>query len=271
MDARETIAVVRKLRPGWRWVLVLVLVLVGCGAATTTATTVGTDDACGARTGLVVEAPEVIAGTWNEGSVIVGGTGTVTVRWCGEGTVVVERTTGMGSAGSAWELAYDPAAATLAHGDAVSHDVPGPAVPSVIELTAYATTAAGTPIRAHGRIRGELPALFVAERDACLADGGTWGPVGLAQTFACDRPTHDAGQRCLSRADCEGPCVDDHHEVPTTPPDGRTCPAGQEVRLHVGTCASHTLMFGCAPRLDDVLTECVAPGMASRSHTVCVD
>lgn len=245
--------------------------LVGCGAAAAPSVALApTSSLCDGHDGLVVELPGPIAASWN-GPLILGGTASATIRWCGAGTIVVERMTLAEPHGGITEYAFDPAATRLAHGEATERNIHGSAAPIAIPLSVFARDAAGTEIVAHAEVVSVLPPDFVAARDACLAQHGTFGPVGLAQSFACDRPTADAGRRCLSSAECEGSCLEDHVEVTTSPPDGRACSAGQEVRLHVGACAGHTLVFGCSPRLDEVMTECVVPGLASRHQLTCVD
>lgn len=256
------------MRGGW------VVLLVGCGAASAGASVpvapASVDPCTDAPAGFSIVVPDAIASTWN-GSTIVGGTASVTLRHCGEGTITVERMTlGDGGPGGAeWEL--DPSLARLAHGQALTREIRGTAEPRELTLIAHARDEHGTEVIARATTHAVLDPRFVSERDACVAAGGTFAPAGLSGDFVCDRPTHDAGRRCLSSAECEGPCLDDHVEVTTTPPDQRTCAAGEEVRLHVGACSARSLQFGCGPLLTTVTTECAAPGRASRLHTVCVD
>lgn len=248
----------------------LTLVL-GCGAASPPASVVlpAPPDACGAAHGLVLEVPENIPATWEHG-ISFGGHAQVVARWCGEGAVVVTTMHVAYERGGSADYAFDPDVARLDHGASLSRDVEGPAVPQSIVID-IAAMAGERTITATATTRSTESPTFVAERDACVADDGTFAPMGLSHQYACDRPTHDAGRRCLSSADCEGACIDAAVEVTTTPPDGRTCAPGEEVRLHVGTCDTHTIRFGCAPRLSSVLTECAIPGQVGRVHTVCVD
>jgi hypothetical protein len=146
-----------------------------------------------------------------------------------------------------------------------------PVEPSELVVTVDAQDENGAAIVARAATQSALAPAFVAARDACLADGGVFGPQGLAGAFTCDRPTHDAGQRCLSAADCEGACLDDHVEPSATPPESGPCAAGEIARVHVGACASRSVMFGCAPRLDTPQIECARPDAPMRAHTVCVD
>lgn len=251
--------------------LLVTFLLVGCGGAAPPVAAPATD-ACADATGLVVEVPATVPSRWND-ALIVGGTGTATFRWCGEGTVVIDRArlAHDDGAGGSTEWAFDPASARLAHGQSLPRDFTGTADPGVQTLTVTARDDAGREITARAVVQSVLDPTFVAARDTCLAGGGTFGPVGMARIFACDSPTHDAGQRCLSSHDCEGACLDAGTEVTTSPPDGRTCAPGEQVRLHVGTCAATTLHFGCAALLEEVLTECVPAGHLTRTHTVCVD
>lgn len=259
--------------------------LVACGAGTTHLTTGAAPGAtaavapelgvtraspCGDARSLVVEpAAPIVARV--SGATLTGGEGTIRIRWCGEASVVVDEVRLVGPGDATLVRALDSASAHLAHGEALDVTVTGTATPATLVVEATARDAAGAPVLARGSVECvEAPAL-VATRDTCVAAGGTFAPAGLAGAFACDRPTSDAGRPCLSAADCEGPCLEDRVEVVTSAPDGRACPAGEELRLHRGVCADHTLLFGCAPRLLDVTTECARPAMASRRSTVCVD
>ena len=218
----------------------------------------------------MIEAPATIPGTWS-GALLIAGRAPVAIRWCGAGVVVVDRMTVASGSGGLTEHAFDHATSRLAHGASIAREIAGSGTPGDVAIAVFAIDASGASIEARGSTRAELAPDFVAERDRCLADGGSFGPVGMARTFACDRPTHDAGRRCLSGADCEGPCLEDHTELTASPPDGRTCAPGEELHLHVGACASHSLLFGCAPRLDEARTECVAPGRPRGRRLVCVD
>ena len=60
----------------------------------------------------------------------------------------------------------------------------------------------------------------------CLAQGGVWGPQGLAQTEMCDLPATDAGQPCADSSQCQGLCL-----AGNTP--------------GTGACSPRTLNFGC--------------------------
>ena len=194
------------------------------------------------------------------------------MRWCGEGTVALASVTltPVGEAsGSRWEL--DPTLPPLRHGEVRTQRIHGPAVPQVLSITVVARDDHGRELVVSATTEAVPDPAFVAAEDACTARGGSFHPVGLAQNFACDAPTHDAGRRCSSSDECEGPCIFDHAEVATTSPDGRTCAAGEELRVHVGACSARSILFGCHARLTEVTTECVRPGALMGRRVVCSD
>ena len=46
-----------------------------------------------------------------------------------------------------------------------------------------------------------------AQRNACEADGGRFGPGGLSGTLVCYRQPPDAGKACRTSADCTSDCL----------------------------------------------------------------
>jgi hypothetical protein len=77
---------------------------------------------------------------------------------------------------------------------------------------------------------------FLAEkRDKCLADGGTFQPMGLARSPGCIRYAKDAGKPCLGKGDCEAACL--YVYAPGVRPQ-----SGMEA---VGQCAPNDNPFGC--------------------------
>lgn len=86
--------------------------------------------------------------------------------------------------------------------------------------------------------------------------------MGMIGRELCDCPTHDAGARCLSSADCEGACLFDHAE--TAPSD--RCAPGEVEQTIVGRCQDRTRLSGCHPRLDPRVA-CVRTGMGMRASS----
>jgi hypothetical protein len=229
------------------------------------------DDPCGAASGLVLTPPETIPAQWDGRGLSVGGEAPLEVRWCGEGEVVVETVT-MGPPESTALVRYDldPDHGRLAHGARLTRMLRGWAEPQPLRIHVLARQA-GVAIEADTETRTTEEPALVSARAECEAAHGTFGPVGMVGSLACTRPTRDAGQRCLSSAECEGACLEDHVETVDAAPDGQTCTAPETMRLHVGRCDTQVPRFGCAPRLSEVHAECVRPGMATRRSLVCVD
>jgi hypothetical protein len=69
-------------------------------------------------------------------------------------------------------------------------------------------------------------------RERCIADGGTYQPLGLSRSYGCIRPTRDGGKACRSRADCEVACLY----------SGGSPPSGMEA---AGQCAPDNNRLGC--------------------------
>lgn len=255
-----------------RWTHVLMAIgITGCGAAAPAAQArlASSDRSCVGIEGLALEAPTEIPSQWT-GSLTMAGEARVRVRWCGQGRVVVETITMTFDGGGDSEWALDPLASALTHGETLDQAIHGTADVRELTIRATARDAAGREMLAEAVTQSVLDPRLVAARDECTAASGTFGPVGMAQTYACDRPTHDAGQRCASSADCEGPCIDDHVEVRANG-EAAGCASGQVQEVHVGACYARSLLFGCASRLDEPYAECVTPGPLRGRRIVCVD
>lgn len=69
--------------------------------------------------------------------------------------------------------------------------------------------------------------------EACLAQGGRWGRVGLRGAALCNLPTHDAGKSCTDHKQCEGACITGNPKVWLFPNDA------------FGHCAEWTQTVGC--------------------------
>lgn len=231
-------------------------------------------DPCTDRDGLVIDRLEPIVSEW-QGAVTVGGHGPVMVRWCGAGAVTVASVTVSSPEGARFVRELDPAAAGLEAGASLAVEVSAPARAQRLEVVVLATDEEGRSHSASAPLQSAEDPELVTQRDACEAAGGQWGAHGMLGRQSCDRPTHDAGQRCTSSADCESFCVEDGDEPLTgSPPVGveePRCGAGQQPRLLVGHCHERSLPFGCHPRLREVTIECIAPGAARRGHMLCVD
>lgn len=239
----------------------------------------GAVDRCTGHDGLEIDPVAPIAADW-QGAVTIGGHGEVTVRWCGEGTVsIVSLTLGPDDGGELGAARFirspDPARARLVRGGSLTDEIAAPAQPGPLLLVVEATTDRGETITARAPLESVDDPERAALRGECVAAGGTWGPHGMMGHESCDRPTRDAGQRCTSDADCEGPCI----ETGTEPlgggaPPGVAVPAcgpGRQPHLAIGRCHDRSLRFGCHPRLFDVTIECVGPVLGRRVHAVCVD
>jgi hypothetical protein len=235
-------------------------------------------DPCAGATSLVIEPIAPIEADW-QGALVVGGWARVTVRWCGQGTIAVEALTVRrpDADGEPPLRIRNPAPerARLAHGDALVDEVWGAPTPATLVLEVTAVGPDGAALAASAPFESVDDPERARLRAECAARGGRWGPQGLAQGEMCDAPTRDAGQRCLSDDECEGPCIDVGTEpLPVSLPAGVEVPAcgpGREPRLLVGRCHDRSIRFGCHPRLHEVTIECIAPGFARRAHTVCVD
>ncbi len=237
-------------------------------------------DRCAGHDDLFLEPVAPIAADW-QGAVTVGGLASVTVMWCGAGMVTVTSVTLLrpATADAPVQPLYvrEPDATTgrLACGEALTIEVSAPAMPASLEVVALATDASGAQHTARIAVEAVDDPERAALRAECEAAGGEWSAHGLAGVESCDRPTRDAGQRCTSDADCEGPCLETGTEPLTgTTPVGvvvPSCGGGGELRLVVGRCHDRSLRFGCFARLEDVRVECIAPGFARRSRVVCVD
>jgi hypothetical protein len=241
---------------------------VGGGAVATPAS--ASADPCAHESGLVLEAPISIPSRWDGEGSIVAGQAPLTMRWCGERTASIVSLTIEGDGGGTWQREFDPSAAPLDHGGALTYPIDGRAQPGALHLRVIARASDGAMIEASADTRSEEDPTLARARTDCDAAHGVLGPVGLAGSIRCTRPTLDGGRRCLSSSDCEGLCLEDHLEDITNAPDGRTCAVGEHLRLHVGRCDTQTPRFGCTSRLDEVTSECIGPGLRGRS-VVCAD
>ena len=227
-----------------------------------------TVDPCAGHDGLVID-PLEIAARWDGGALVVGGEGGLHVRWCGRGIATLTRIEVGDELGrTLFEL--DPAWAHLTYGESFTRVVLGRAAPS-IETVRVIGEVAGAPIETTGAIRSvDAPELATA-RHECAAAGGTFGPVGMASTLACTRPTSDAGARCYSSAECEGFCLADGFEDATSAPEA-ACPEGTTFRLRVGHCDAVIPHFGCFPELSERGGLCFGPrSRAPHVYSVCHD
>ena len=244
-----------------------------------TSNTETVDDPCAAHDGLVLSPPAAITADW-QGAVTQGGTGTLGISWCGEGAVTVRKVTVRRV-----DTEQTTEQTVMIHESSPERRLV-PQQTITVELHAPAAVGTlGVVVNAEGDdgrehvARTTVAALDdperTAQRKACLDAGGSWGPRGLLGLEACDRPTKDAGKRCLSDAECEGACLDDGDEpVAGQLPAGvgqPPCTTGQQPRLLVGRCDTKVLRFGCHARLRTVRVECVAPDMGRRKRMVCVD
>jgi len=197
----------------------------------------------------------------------------------GHGVSIVSLTLGRRGATGELEAARsirnpDPARARLTRGGSLTDGLWAPAQPGPLVLVVEATTDLGQTVTARAHLESVDDPERVALRTECEAAGGTWAPHGMAGHESCDRPTSDAGQRCTSDADCEGPCLDSGTEPLGDPPPGVDVPAcgpGRQPHLLVGRCHARSLRFGCHARLFEVTIECLGPAFGRRAHTVCVD
>lgn len=251
-------------------VLVLVVVLASCGqppsdpapAPSSAGEESSALDGCGDRVGLVLEQPAPIAAEWS-GATMVGGTGELTMRWCGAGALHL----GQIEIGEPEEsFATGELELELGPREAVRMGIPGLSVPGSARLVVRGE-AGGVPVSA------ETTVTFVDDPDhahavsACEARGGTFLPAGSARIEHCDRPTADANTPCYSDASCEGACI----ATGTEPDAAAGCAPGEERVRFVGHCSERTVTFGCMARLLEPQTECRVIGRASRLPQICSD
>lgn len=226
-------------------------------------------DPCAGHDGLALAPPE-IASRWDGGALVVGGSGPLVVRWCGRGLATITRIEiGDGASGrTLYEL--DAAWAHLTYGESLTRVVTGRAAPATLTVRVTGEVD-GAPIEASVELASVEDPELAAARAVCAAEGGRFGPVGMAQSLACTRPTHDAGRRCLSSADCEGLCIAERFEDAASSPDGRDCPEGTRLRVHVGHCDEIVPRFGCVAELHEPESACFGPRSLGRSSLVCHD
>ncbi len=161
-------------------------------------------------------------------------------------------------AGADMEFNFGPDAATLSHGGSLEFQIMGSVSLTTQRLTITALTEDGRTVTAEASIFSvESPDLARA-RAECAAVQGTYR-MGRGGAY-CDRPTRDEGRRCVQDADCDSACIPDHHEAVAVAPDGRTCPAGEQLRLFVGTCHGRSPYPECAPRIPQIVSYCHVRG-----------
>ncbi|WP_017931175.1 hypothetical protein [Robiginitomaculum antarcticum] len=87
----------------------------------------------------------------------------------------------------------------------------------------------------------------MSEKAACQAQGGSYGPAGLAGMDYCNLSYSDAGQVCTDSGQCEGRCLANDFDA-----------AGYDA---TGQCEADTNPFGCN---SEIIGGEVQPGL-------CVD
>ena len=110
-----------------------------------------------------------------------------------------------------------------------------------------ATTAAPAT---HEKISFDGKRATPAERNVCVAAGGTVRPDGILGHDQCIRPYPDAGESCKSKDDCLGRCLlspdsDDDVDQPTDD----------------GVCQAMDSPFGCMTEVDEGIVQ----------WTICID
>ncbi|MFO0686705.1 MAG: hypothetical protein U0234_31880 [Sandaracinus sp.] len=229
-----------------------------------------TVDPCAGQEGLAVASLEVPS-RWDGGALVVGGRAPLVVRWCGHGIATIQRIEVEDDASGRTLYELDPEWAHLTYGESITRVVTGRAAPGTQTVRVMGEVD-GAPIEARARLSSVDAPELAAARAECAAANGTFGPVGMAQSLGCTRPTHDAGQRCLSSADCEGLCLADGFEDASSAPDGRDCPEGSTLRVHVGHCDAIVPHFGCLAELREAESACFGPhALRARASVVCHD
>jgi hypothetical protein len=99
-----------------------------------------------------------------------------------------------------------------------------------------------------------------AERAACTACRGNWGPHGLTGHVGCICATNDAGRECRDGAECEGECVFERFDE-VLPGMG----------VPVGRCSEMEFLFGCNALLRDGVAAEPPQPLPGRSPTICID
>ncbi len=212
---------------------------------------------CAGHDGLALAPPE-IASRWDGGA------------WCGRGLATITRIEIGDDASGRTLYELDAAWAHLTYGESLTRVVTGRAAPATLTVRVTGEVD-GAPIEASVELASVEDPELAAARAVCAAEGGRFGPVGMAQSLACTRPTHDAGRRCLSSADCEGLCIAERFEDAASSPDGRDCPEGTRLRVHVGHCDEIVPRFGCVAELHEPESACFGPRSLGRSSLVCHD
>ncbi|MEX1368132.1 MAG: hypothetical protein AB1Z98_33695 [Nannocystaceae bacterium] len=237
-------------------------------------------DPCEDHDGLVLSPPAVIAADW-QGATTMGGSGSLGILWCGEGKAVLQfvKVSRPGAEGTSSEMTaryeLDPDRSALEPGDSRTTRIHAPASPGPLAVMAVAIDEERRLHEAHTSLEVIEDPERTAQREQCLADGGSWAARGMLGIESCSRPTTDAGKRCLSGSDCEGACIEDQAEAigddVLAGVEVPRCSPGREPRLLVGKCDDRTLRFGCHPRLRAVTVACLWPRVSRRALSVCVD
>ena len=245
--------------------------------------TVDAGDPCAGHDALWIDSVVPTPARWERGRLLGSGRAAVRLRWCGPGTALLRSITLTRADGVETRSSFAeevPARGPLATG--VTYPIEFFVDPDALEyqVTARARDARGGEHVAVAHFQTVENPERAAHYAACIAAGGRWGVHGMMALELCDRPTRDAGRRCTSDADCEGPCIETGAEPlgDSALPAGVTaspCGPGQNARIRVGRCHDRSLRFGCYPRVTRVVVECVRSG-PSRGRlrglsTVCVD
>lgn len=209
-------------------------------------------DRCRARTGLLLT-PD-IAAPWEPANPWEGeqAQGTITILWCGEGTLHLEEMVGT------WGNTEDGMTIFATALDAV---VLEPNQEHIAPLRG--TTDAEGAVTVHGHAGETLirETAYVLVRPAdppseaarlCANEGGHLRSGGLLGTDACDLPTRDRGRRCDSDDRCDGVCIPHWDEVPRD----RSCPEGLRRYVVRGTCSETTLGPPCRTPIHGLTETC---------------
>jgi hypothetical protein len=99
-----------------------------------------------------------------------------------------------------------------------------------------------------------------ADRAACTACRGSWGPHGITGHVGCICATSDAGRECRDGGECEGECVFERFDE-VSPGMG----------VPVGRCSEAEFLFGCNALLRDSVAAEPPQSLPGRVPTICID
>lgn len=219
-------------------------------------------DGCADQASLVLELPPLVA--VRDGGALTSGQADGVLRWCGPGDFAFGTAilTWPDGASQTWEHAV-----VLAHGETDTLRLLGRPEPATGTLLIHGTSG-GAPVTARGVVRSLPSPVDAAERVACEARGGSYGPHGMLGIPMCDAPTRDAGRACRSSAECEIACIAD--DAATVLEGG--CFRGEERFEHRGRCFDRTLLFGCHTVLREPVSGCRPIGTVTWFPAVsCID